>query len=733
VADTLTPGVESESGLSGDDKLLSEAQARLSLAEEAEAEIRQAALDDLEFRFGKQWPDGVENDRRVDGRPCLVINRIPQFLQQITNDQRQNRPSIKVHPVDDKGDVETAKVIQGLIRHIEYNSSADSAYDTAFDSAATGGFGYFRVVTEFASPLSFDQEILIKRIRNPFSVFFDPHSQEPDGSDAEWAFIVEDISKDEFKARYPKAKLASHGEWESIGNSAPGWVSDESARVAEYFYKDFKDAELVLLSNGHVCQKDELEAYVAEAMAMDPMVQLEVVRERSTRIPVVMWCKITANEVLERTEWSGRYIPIVPVYGTEGYINGRKILEGVVRNAKDSQRMYNYWASAETEAIALAPRTPFIVGEGQIEGYEAEWETANRRNHSYLTYKPTSVNGQPLPPPQRNSFEPAVAAITQARMMASEDLKATTGIYDAALGAKSNETSGVAIQRRNVQAQTSNFHFIDNLTRSLKHTGRILVDLIPQIYDTARAARIIGEDGEQKVVRLNEPFQDGPKQVLYALDTGTYDVTIDVGPSYASKRQEAVSSMLELSRAVPQIAAAIPDILVKNMDWPGATETAERLKKTLPPGLADDPKDQGKPLPPQVQAQMQQMNQMIEGLTAKLNEAQDSISHKRVELESKERIAFAQIQADLEIQMAKLGSQESIELMRQEIAQIEGRLSMLNYHVPITDGSDSEPAPQPMPGDPMGAEMQQGVGAIPTGGGSPGSPMEETHDDPSTF
>lgn len=713
------------------DEILKEAHARFQLAEEAESELRRLALEDLEFRVGKQWPDQIEQDRHRDGRPCLVINRIPQFIQQVTNDQRQNRPSIKVHPVDDKADVETGKVIQGLIRHIEYNSNADVAYDTAFDSAATGGFGYFRFITEFVSPLSFDQEILIKRVRDPFSVFFDPYSSEPDGSDANWAFIVEDLSKEEFKARFPNSKLASDSDWSSIGTGAPSWIRNGSARVAEYFYKELKEVEICLLSNGETIEKEKIKEYAAHIAATQGLQDIRIVRERKAQVPVIKWCKLNANEILEETEWLGKWIPIVPVFGTDLYVNGKRVLEGVIRNAKDSQRMYNYWASAETEAIALAPRTPFIAAEGQLEGYAADWETANRRNHSVLKYKPTSINGMPVPPPQRNVFEPAVGAITNARMVAAEDLKATTGIYDAALGAKSNEHSGIAIQRRNAQSQTSNFHFIDNLTRSLRHAGRIAVDLIPHIYDTARTARIIGDDGEQRVIKVNQQFDEGGKPVLYQLDAGKYDVTVDVGPSYASKRQEAVASMLDVTRAYPAIAQIAGDLIVKNMDWPGASEIADRLKKTLPPGLADDPKDKNKEVPPQVQAQMQHMNQMVEQLTAKLNEAHDDISKKRLEIESRERIEFKKLEVELEIERAKLDAKDSLALLNHEISSISERLNLIGMNQPIEESHENL-NPQSY-GEPVG-DAGPREGLPPTGGQSPGLTMEgNPHDDPSAF
>lgn len=711
-------GSISEAKPDEDVEIIRVAQQRFRLAEEAELDIRANALDDLNFRVGDQWPANVRQERERDGRPCLVINRLPQFCQQITNDQRQNRPAIKVHPVSDGANVETAKVIQGLIRHIEYISNAETAYDTAFESAVQSSFGYFRIATRYSRPDSFNQELVIKRIRNPMSVFFDPHSEEPDGSDAKWAFITDDISRDEYKLKYPNSKLASETDWTAIGNNQPGWVrgQGDTVRIAEYFYIEYRKEEIVLLKTGEIVRANEVENKVKIAAAHG--VDAREVARRMADIPTVHWCKINAIEILERTTWPGMYIPVIPVYGAEVVVNGRKVLESLIRNAKDSQRMYNYWKSAQTETIALAPRTPFVAAEGQFEGYEYVWETANRKNHAFLPYKPTSVNGQLVPPPQRQQFEPAVQAITQAALLAADDLKATTGVYDSALGEQSVEASGIAIQRRTNQSLTSNFHFIDNLNRSMKHAGRILVDAIPRIYDTAQTARIIQEDGTEKLVRINESYKDEDgKELLYSLDVGKYDVTIGTGPSFATKRQEAATSMAEVTRAYPQLMGIIGDLMIKNMDWPGAEEMSSRLRKMLPPQLQEDGKN--KQIPPMVQAQMNQMSEMINALTERLNQATKVIETKELELESKERIEMAKIKADIEMTLAKLGTQSSIALLESEIASINQRMQLLEVNEPIEAPDNFEP-------NAANGGNFAGIGHIgsgPTGGLPPGIPM----------
>ncbi len=688
-----------------DAEILRVALERFKLAEEAEADIRKSALEDLEFRSGNQWEENVKKLRESDSRPCLVINRIPQFIRQITNDQRQNRPSIKVSAVDDHADVETAKILQGLIRHIEYNCNAEIAYDTAFEGAVTKSFGYWRVVTDYIDPMSFEQEILIKRIRNAFSVYLDPNAKEPDASDANWGFIFEDMPDADFKSEFKDSKLAASNDWRGIGDQTPSWLSGNSVRVAEYFYKEFKTIDLVLMKNGFTADKSKL------PNPLPP--EMEIVKERKAQVPVIKWCKINGHEILSKTDWLGIYIPIVPCIGDELDINGKRVLEGIVRHAKDSQRMNNYYSSLEAETIALSPRAPWIVAEGQIPPeYSEQWATSNSRSHAFLPYKVTAVNGQPVPPPQRNVFEPPVQAITQARALAADDMKATTGIYDSALGNRSNENSGIAIQRRNMQSQTSNFHFIDNLSRALRHTGRILIDLIPKIYDTERAVRILGDNGEEEVVQLNKIFERNGKNTLINLAAGKYDVTVDTGPSYATKRQEAVASMLDLTKAYPQAAQVAGDLMVRNMDWPGAQEIADRLKKSLPPGIADDKDKKQQPIPPQIQAQLQQQGQMIEQMTAKLEEQNKVIDTKSMELESKERIEFAKMEVDLKKELLKVQGQSAMATYQAELQQINSRLGLLDINEPfdqeLTESGPNTAAPQ-------NYEQQQ-----PTGGQLPG-------------
>ena len=646
-------------------EFLTTAKERFRVASDAEADIRTEALDDLKFLAGDQWPDAIRRQRQMDQRPCLTINRLPSIVRQVTNEQRQNRPSIQIDPVGDGSDEETAEVLQGLIRHIEYNSGADAAYDTAFFHAAVGGFGYFRVTTEYSDPLSFDQEIKIQRVRNPFTVYLDPHAKEPDFSDAEFAFVVETMSKEAFKEAYPKAELSAMQDWTSTGD---GWVADDSCRVAEYWWRERTRTKIVKLNTGEVVSADELPEELPEGIS--------ILAERETDVVSVRWAKINGQEVLEETEWAGKWIPIVRVIGDEFDIDGKVTLKGVVRDAKEPQQQYNFMKSASTEAIALAPKAPFVGAIGQFEGREKQWAQANTKSFAYLEYNPKDANGNVLPPPQRMNAEPAIQAITAAMMESADDLKAVTGVFDASLGAQGNETSGKAILARAQQAEGGNFHLIDNLTRALRHCGRILIDLIPTVYDTPRVLRIVGAEGDQKQVTVNQSFVEQGVQKIYDLTTGTYDVRVEVGPSYHSRRQEAVESMLALVSAFPAFVPLAGDLLVKNMDWPGAEEVAERLKKMLPPQLQDDADGEGA-VPPQVQQQVAGLMQHTQQLQQALQQAEfdlkQRVSVKKTEMDAKERIAAGQIRVDeLRIQLEQQKLQAMIAMAELKVQAANG-------------------------------------------------------------
>ena len=623
---------------SPESKLLDEARKRFKLALEAEGKNRDRALEAIKFRSGEQWPDKIKNDRENDpegARPCLVLDKLNQYINQVKNDQRQNKPSIKVRPVDDGGDKEVAEVFQGIIRHIEDASNAEVAYDTAFEAAVDGGFGYWRIVTEYADELSFDQDIRIKRVRNRFSVLLDPERQEADGSDAKFAFVFEKLTRDEFEKLYPDAEI---GSFEADGKLFPDWCFEDGVIVAEYFHVEPEDVAIVLLQDGTIMPKEEYEAENAPSEAwLNPVLKKQVVKERTTQVNRVKWCKLTYSEVLEEKEWAGKYIPIVEVVGNELDIQGERVLSGLVWSARDAQRMYNYGASAFVETVALAPKAPWVAEEGQIEGYEEVWRTSNRRNLAVLPYKARLEDGTLVPAPQRQPMPGVPVGWQQVLGNMEHDIQGSIGMYNASLGERSNEKSGRAILARQREGDVATFHFIDNLSRSMRHTGRILIDLIPKIYDTARIARILGEDGESEAVALDpslpvpvqrqrvvdERGQESIKKI-YNLGVGRYDVTITVGPAYTTKRQEAAEAMIQVVQASPNLMSIIGDLMFRNMDWPGADEVAERLKAMLPPQLKDENQD----------PRLAKAVQMIQALQAQLKAQGQSMQAEEMRIKA---------------------------------------------------------------------------------------------------
>ena len=660
-----------------DKEILSIAFDRYKKAEEGWRDVRDKALKDEEFAIGNQWPQDILRKREVEKRPAITINKIPSYIRQITNEMRQNKPSCKVYPVDDKGDIDTAKVLQGMIRNIEYSSNADIAYVKAGEGAVRKSFGWFRLLSDYVSPESFDQELRIESVDNDFNVLIDPNSNKIDGSDMNFAFIFDDIAKDEFAAQYPDVEVASTS-FGNLNGIVSSWISEKTIRVAEYFYKESKRIKVFLVKAPH---EDKLISMSEEIYNknLEKGVKLEILKTREALKPVIKWCKIAGDKIIEKKDWAGSYIPLYPVYGARINVNGRLEIESVHRHSQDSQRMVNYMASNEAEAIALSPKAPWIVPEEAIPPeYQDIWRTANSESHAFLPYKHVDENGNPIPAPQRNIFNPAVQAITNARMMANDDIKATTGIFDASLGAKAQETSGIAIQRRNAQSQVSNYHFQDNLAKAIQHCGRCMVELIPVIYDNARIARIIGEDGHQDLVPINQEFQDGGESKMHNLSYGKYDVVVEVGPSYETKRQEAAANMIDMVGHYPQLMQVAGDLLIKNMDWPQADELAERFKKTLPAGLAENDKDQ-KQIPPEAQQLLVQLQSQNQQLSMQLQQATTVIQTKSVELESKERIEMAKLQQQLTIEMAKLDSKEAITILQEEIAHLNSRMGLLDF------------------------------------------------------
>lgn len=602
---------------------------RYKKAHEYWAEDRKAALDDIKFRSMKQWPEDIVAKRERDKRPCLTVDKLSQYVRQIVNDGRQNRPSIKVRPVDSGADVATAEIYQGLIKHIEDRSNADAAYDTALDSAATCGFGFFKVETEYASDNSFDQEICIRRVRNPLSILIDPATKEADGSDMKYAFEVEEMDLDDFKAQYPGKST------DALTDDKITWIGDQ-VLVTRHWYIEETPRKVYLLTNGATVEESEFDAM----KAADPTIQTMVKDVRDIPKKTVMVCKVNGKEYLEKPEvWDGKYIPILVVWGNELDIEGKVIHSGIIRPAKDAQRLYNYSRSAFAERVALTPKAPWTAAEGQLEGYEDIWRTANTDNHSVLPYKPASLNGNLLPPPQRVSASDIPAGFAEDMRISEHDIQGAIGMYAASLGAPSNERSGKAIMARQKEGDVGTFHYHDNLNRAIRHCGRVVVDLIPKRYDSTRVVRVLGYDGtpDQAEIDPNQPTasQKVGLKMMYNLGVGTYDVAISAGPSYNTLRAEAAASMVEMVQANPELMTVIGDLMVKNMDWPGAEEISQRLKLALPPAIREaEQKQKQDKMPPEMQAALAQFDQALQAKDQMIQQATEHIEKLMGEMAS---------------------------------------------------------------------------------------------------
>lgn len=633
----------------GDSSVMSVMRSRLKMAMAAYSDSREDELDDLRFMAGSpdnqwQWPAdvlatrGAVQGQTINARPCLTINKLPQHVRQVTNEQRQNRPSGKVIPVDDNADVEVAEIYDGIVRHIEYMSDADVAYDTACDNQVTYGEGYIRLITEYCNEETFDQDVRIMRVRNAFSVYMDPTIQDPCGADAQWCFVTQDMTKAEYEREFPDASPISSILATAVGDeSMSAWLDQDTIRIAEYFYYKYKRETLHLYPGNLTAWKNSPQDKLLAAQYGQPIRKREVDRKK------VMWMKTNGYDVLDEREWPGKYIPVVRVIGNEFEVQGQIYISGLVRNAKDAQRMYNYWTSQEAEMLALAPKAPFIGYGGQFEGYEMQWKTANTTNWPYLEVNPdvTDGAGNILPLPQRAAPPLPQTGLIQAKMGAGEDIKATTGQYDASLGQQGNERSAKAIVAREKQGDVGTYHYVDNLARAIRYVTRQLVDIIPKIYDTQRIARIIGVDGEVQMAKIDptqsEPVREVRDQMgaliekIYNPSVGTYDVMVTTGPGYMTKRQEALDAMSQILQTNPQLWTVAGDLFIKNMDWPGAQEMAKRFKKILDPKVLSDG-DQS----PEVMAAQQQ----IEALTMELNRVtdimeniQDSTEQQKVEID----------------------------------------------------------------------------------------------------
>ncbi len=659
-----------------DAKDVTEAKANFALAMAWEGTSRQRFVEDVKFgnadsMNGYQWPQDEAQARTIDRLPSLTINKTRQHCLQIINDARQNNPGVEIRPVGDGASYDAAEIYEGVVRHIEYISNAQLAYDAASWNQVFGGIGYFRVTTDYAAETganAFNQEIFIRRVANPLNVLMDPDIQEFDGSDARWCFYFEDMPRKEAEALYPQLKDVFVGDQFGIDS----WITKDKIRIAEYFRKAVITETLVMMPSGETAMMSELPKELRDTLPEDAP-------RRDITVGKVEWLKLVGDRVVERKEWMGKYIPFIRVVGEETVIDGQMDRKGHVRALRNPQQMYNYWSSAAVAAVSMHGKTPWMAPIAAIEGYETYYATANTVNHAYLPYNHVDDQGNPIPAPHRQ--EPVVMppAFLQGMKVAQEEMMLVSGQYQAIMGSPSNETSGKAINARQRQGDNATYHYIDHLAVGIRFLGKILIDLIPKIYDTRRVLQVLGKDGSRQSVHIDptmpksmvklgpdgQPVPSEAKELenpdfaakvktIFNPAVGQYDVIADIGPSYATSRQEAFNAFSQLMQQNQNAAAISLDLWAEAADFPGSDTLAKRARAMLPPAAQGGADPQVQQLQQHMQQGAEQALQHIDGLekqiaelTKKLGDKMEDLSREKYEAETKRLSVIRDIDPDV--------------------------------------------------------------------------------------
>jgi hypothetical protein len=684
---------------------LATARTRWLTANEAEAENRKEGYEDLRFLNLDQWPEGIRalREKRGRERPCLTIDQIGEPFRQLTNKQREARPAIHINPEDGAANQETANALQGILRAVEYDSDAQIAYSVAFEGAVGIGWGYARLRSEFDGDGP-DQNLLIDMIENPFSVYLDPSTRLWDRRDMRFAFVVQDIPKATYDSMYPASTVAQSGrsltEFSGLGDEAPNWFPEGAVRVAEYYYVQDEEVQLGETPEG-------------ETVEVTKGVELQNVR--TIRRPRVYWCQINGLEILDGNADKtggrvipGKTIPIRPCFGQVLNVNGKRVYRGIVRAARDPQQAYNYQNSALVEELALVPKSKVIMGEGQDEGHEAMWETANVENYPYLTYKPTTINDKVVGAPSVVQFtDPAkIQSIVVAINQAKADLRSTTGWYDATDPSRKNaDQSGRAIMARKESQNQSNINYLDNFNRFVTSLGKLALEWIPEIYDReGRVVRVLGMEDEVERIIVNAPFvegEDGNPQPVdpaaaavmkdvkqFLLADGRYGVRVSPGTSYTTRKQEAAEWQFKILEARPEMMGVFGDIAFKNLDGPGHDQIAERIARTIPPQIKGDEGQQE--IPPEAQQKMQEMGQVLEAMQAELAEKTRIIETDAVKAQAQGQIKTMelqfqqhQVQAEQMDQQADRDAKYRIEQLKAEVAAMQARVELMKVQATL--------------------------------------------------
>lgn len=642
------------------EELLQRVQDRYETMYDADHENRNAGLDDLKFVNvpGWQWEDNMKQERGT--RPCYEFNKTRISCKRIINDMRANRPQGKVRAVEG-GDVETAEINEGLIRNIWNVSDGDTIIDNAAEYQVAAGMAAWRVTTEYSDDTAFEQDIVVKEIQNPFTLYCDPSAKDFLKRDAEDWLLTEKITFKAFEAKYGKKAEKSDFQDSIEYDDDENWQDEERVRVAEYWYKEPHKKELWQMhfprDDGTVEIKTvDSESDEAQAIAQNPEMMALIKNRREVMTSKIMWCVVSGAEILEGpSEWAGSEFPFVLIYGEHVFVDGRPMWWGLPRFAKDAQRSYNIARTAISETIAQAPKTYFWATQEQAKGLTGQWATAHKKNLPFQLYNPDPKSPGP---PQRMGGADVPVALIQESQMASDEIKAVTGIFDASMGAQGNESSGRAIYARQQQGEIATFNYQDNMAKGIRRTWEIILGLIPNVYDTERELRVLGSDGAEDYRRINQTvmnYESVPPQEITINDVtkGRFDVTITVGPSFGTLRQEAAETYGNLTQQYPELMGVAGDLIFKSMDLPYADDIAERFKSLLPPPIQQQ-LQQGKDVPPEVQQMMMQAEQAMQ----QVQQYGQLVQEAAQELEQ-EKSLNAKDQADIKTALAQLKQAEA--------------------------------------------------------------------------
>ena len=602
--------------------IFKEAKERFSIAETYERDNRKQGLDALRFRYQDQWDTNIRNQRVVEARPCLTINHTDANCLRVQNQLKQQRPRVKCQPMGGSASDEKAKVINSLIRHIQNLSNAETAYDEGVRSAQDIGWGYWEIVGDYCNPLSFDQDLKIKIIDNAFTCYDDPQACTPCGEERKWFLITGKMTRTEYQRKYPNA---SNKQWNraAVGDDNYEWETRDTVRVCRYFRIYEMPDTLVLMNDGRTALQSDLDKIpksVSEQTGWLPAIVDGKPKTRPTTKAVIERYVLGGCEVLKKDDLPGRYIPVVRCLGNQVNIEGNIMRWGMVKNMMDPGRMFNYWESASTEMVALAPKAPWVVAEGQTDNHP-EWDDANRRAYSKLVYTPVVVDGVPAPPPQRQPPTPIPEGQRNASQMALMNLVAMAGMpMENPIEAGRVVSGNKYMQRRQRERDLMHFQYSDNQAMAIIWTGIILLDLIPYYYDTDRMQRIVGEDGTASMVRINggdSQETGGLYNIAKNLKEGSYDIVMDAGPDYRTAQEEGAEGMLGIldTPLGPKVAERGADLVIRNMPWAGASELADRMLPDTPEGMKkvmDNLPPQAKSLVMSLQQQITQLNQITQ-------------------------------------------------------------------------------------------------------------------------